>query len=188
VAGVDEAGRGPLAGPVVACAAIVKERTFTVRIFDSKRLSFSARQRAFAQILEKAYLGIGIVDRETIDKGNILRATIIAMKKAVRNLSRQPQYLLVDGLFKKGSLSYPCQNVVGGDSLCFSIACASIVAKVIRDNLMSDYSTIYPRYGFHRNRGYCTKEHIRAIKRYGLTAIHRRSFRPIRKDRKNGDE
>ncbi len=182
VAGVDEAGRGPLAGPVVACAAVIKENTFTAKIFDSKRLSFFARQKAFGEIIEKAHLGVGIVNRKIIDKKDILQATIIAIKEALDNLKIKPDYLLVDGKFKKDILPYPCQTVVGGDSLCLSIACASIVAKVLRDSLMSYYSALYPQYGFNRNRGYYTKEHIKAIKRYGITPIHRRSFRPIRRD------
>jgi len=180
VAGVDEAGRGPLAGPVVAAACILKKYSFTTKIFDSKRLSLSARQKAFAEIIKKAHVGLGMVNREIIDEKNILQATIMAMKKALANLGVKPEYLLVDGKFKKGVLVYPCRNVVKGDSLCFSIACASIVAKVARDNLMSYYSALYPQYGFDHNRGYCTRQHIRAIKKYGLSPIHRRSFRPIR--------
>ncbi len=182
VAGVDEAGRGPLAGPVVACAIILKERLFTAKIFDSKKLSFAARQQAFAELIKKAHIGVGVADRELIDRKNILQATVIAIRKAVENLRLKPQYLLVDGNFKKHLLPYPCRSVVGGDGLCLSIACASIVAKVFRDNLMSYYSALYPQYGFNRNRGYYTKEHLRAIKKYGITPIHRRSFRPIRKD------
>jgi len=180
VAGVDEAGRGPLAGPVVACAIILKERLFTAKIFDSKKLSFAARQQAFAELIKKAHIGVGVVDRELIDQKNILQATVIAIRKAVESLNLKPQYLLVDGSFKKHTFSYPYRNVVGGDRLCLSIACASIVAKVFRDNLMSYYSALYPQYGFNRNRGYYTKEHLRAIKKCGITPIHRRSFRPIR--------
>jgi len=182
VAGVDEAGRGPLAGPVVACAVIIKENSFTAKIFDSKKLSFSSREKAFAEIIKKAHVGVGIVNRKTIDRKNILQATIIAIKKALDNLGVKPQYLLVDGRFKQGAWPYPYQTVLKGDSRCFSIACASIVAKVVRDNLMSYYSAVYPRYGFNRNRVYYTNGHIRAIKRYGPSPIHRRSFRPIRKD------
>lgn len=180
-AGVDEAGRGPLAGPVVAAACILKKRAFTTKIFDSKRLSISARQRAFKEIIKQAHIGVGIVDRQIIDKKNILQATIIAMKKALENIGVKPEYLLVDGKFNKQTFVYPYKTLVSGDSRCLSVACASIVAKVVRDNLMSYYSALYPQYGFERNRGYHTKGHLRAIKRYGITPIHRRSFRPIRK-------
>lgn len=180
VAGVDEAGRGPLAGPVVACAVILRAHSFKAKISDSKKLSFSAREVAFAEIIKKADIGVGIVKREIIDEENILQATIIAIKKAVDNLGVEPDYLLVDGIFKQKDLGYPCQAVIGGDNLCFSIACASIVAKVIRDNLMSYYSALYPQYSFNHNRGYYTREHIRAIKKYGVSPIHRRSFRPVR--------
>jgi len=181
---VDEAGRGPLAGPVVASAVILKDSSFTAKIFDSKRLSSSFRQRAFAEIIKKADVGVGFVDRETIDKVNILQATIMAIKLALEDLGRKPEYLLIDGRFKKQLFPYPYKTVVKGDSLCFSIACASIVAKVLRDNLLFYYSHLYPQYGFEHNRGYCTKGHMRAIKKYGLTPIHRRSFRPIRKGEK----
>jgi len=184
IAGVDEAGRGPLAGPVVASAVILKDSSFTAKIFDSKRLSSSFRQRAFAEIIKKADVGVGFVDRETIDKVNILQATIMAIKLALEDLGRKPEYLLIDGRFKKQLFPYPYKTVVKGDSLCFSIACASIVAKVLRDNLLFYYSHLYPQYGFEHNRGYCTKGHMRAIKKYGLTPIHRRSFRPIRKGEK----
>ncbi len=179
VAGVDEAGRGPLAGPVVACAVILKKRQFTVKIFDSKKLSLSARQRAYAQIMKRAYIGVGIVDNKIIDKKNILQATIIAIQKALDNLAVEPNYLLVDGRFRPGSFNCVSRNVIGGDNRCFSIACASIVAKVTRDRLMSYYSALYPQYGFQRNHGYYTQEHLRAIKKHGITPIHRRSFRPL---------
>jgi ribonuclease HII len=176
---VDEAGRGPLAGPVVACAVILKKQYFKNRIFDSKKLSLPARQMAFAEIVKKAHIGIGIVNRDIIDKRNILQATIMAMNKALRGLAVKPEYVLVDGRFRKDVLAYPFQNVVGGDRLCFSIACASIIAKVARDNLMSYYSALYPQYGFHRNRGYFTREHRQGINKCGLTPIHRHSFRPV---------
>ena len=181
VAGVDEAGRGPLAGPVVASAVILKESKFRAKIFDSKKLTSSMRQRAFAEIINKAHVGVGIVDRKIIDRKNILQATTIAIKKALDNLSVKPEYLLVDGRFRNQAFPYPCKTLVSGDRLCFSIACASIVAKVVRDNLMSYFSVLYPQYGFERNRGYFSRGHIRAIKKYGLSPIHRRSFRPIRK-------
>jgi ribonuclease HII len=181
VAGIDEAGRGPLAGPVVACAVIVRDFRFTTKIFDSKKLSTSARQYAFKEIIQKSYVGVGIVNNDIIDTKNILQATIIAIKKALFNLRIMPEILLIDGVFKPEYLPYPAQFVIQGDSKCFSIACASIIAKVLRDNLMTYYSTLYPEYNFERNRGYCTKQHIKAIKRYGLSAIHRLSFRPIQR-------
>lgn len=179
IAGVDEAGRGPLAGPVVAAAVVVKQRAFSVRIFDSKRLSFLQRAKAYQEIVQKASVGIGIASRETIDQENILEATIIAIRRAIADLDVQPEYLLIDGRFKRESFPQPCQTVVKGDSLCFSIACASIVAKVFRDKLMSDYAVRYPGYGFDKNRGYGTTKHLAAIEKYGLTPIHRRSFRPV---------
>lgn len=179
VAGVDEAGRGPLAGPVVACAVILKEFSFKTKIFDSKKMSFTARWNAFFEIIKKAHIGVGIIDRKIIDEKNILKATTMAMRKALDNLAIRPEYVLVDGRFKEDDLPYSIRPVTGGDRLCLSIACASIVAKVVRDGLMSCYSILYPQYGFNRNRGYYTREHISAIKRYGLTPIHRRSFRPI---------
>lgn len=181
VAGIDEAGRGPLAGPVVAAAVVVGKNLFSgrVRIFDSKRLSFLQRQRAYLEIVKKADVGIGVADRETIDRENILQAAIIAMNRAIENLAVRPEYLLIDGRFKQESFAYPYRTVVRGDSLCFSIACASIAAKVFRDELMSDYAVRYPGYGFEKNRGYGTREHLSAIEKYGITPIHRRSFQPL---------
>jgi ribonuclease HII len=180
VAGVDEAGRGPLAGPVVAAACILKKHSFKTRIFDSKRLSPSARRAAYAQIIKQAHVGIGIIRRETIDKINILQATHLAIKEALENIGLRPEYVILDGKFNKRHLPYSYKEVVKADASCLSVACASIVAKVARDNLMSYYSALYPEYGFERNRGYYTKEHLRAIKRYGITSIHRRSFDPIK--------
>lgn len=179
VAGLDESGRGPLAGPVVACAVILRNYAFRSKIYDSKKLSFAQRHEAFTEIIKNARVGLGIIDREVIDKKNILQATIMAMRMALDDLGIRPDYLLVDGKFKRSSFPYPSKSVVKGDSLCFSIACASIVAKVVRDNLMFYYSMHYPQYSFHQNRGYYSKEHISAVKRYGLSPIHRRSFRPI---------
>lgn len=179
---MDEVGRGPLAGPVVAAAVIVHEHSFTTKIFDSKQLSFSMRQKAYQQILKKAYVGVGIANREVIDQRNITRAGIIAMQMALNNLRLKPEYVLVDGRFKEKDFSHRFLSITKGDSLCFSIACASIVAKVLRDNLMSYYSALYSEYSFQRNRGYGTKEHLRAIKIHGITPIHRRSFRPISTD------
>ena len=179
VAGIDEAGRGPLAGPVIACAVVLRTKSFKNKICDSKKLSFPARQRAYEEIVEKAHIGLGIVNREIIDQRNILQATIVAMKKALDDLRIRPEYSLIDGRFRQEDLVRPSQIVVGGDNCCLSIACASIVAKVVRDSLMHYYAILYPQYGFDRNHGYCTNEHLIAIEKYGLTPIHRRSFRPI---------
>lgn len=168
-----------MAGPVVACAVILKDYSFQTKIFDSKKLSFSARLKAFGEIITKAHIGIGIVDNAVIDEKNVLQATIMAMKEALKNIKIKPQYLLIDGKFKPGIFPYPYRSIVRGDASCFSIACASIIAKVLRDNLMAYYSALYPKYGLERNRGYYTQEHLQAIKKHGLSPIHRRSFRPI---------
>lgn len=179
IAGLDESGRGPLAGPVVASAVVLRKSSFKMKIFDCKALSFSQRQKAFGEIVKQAWVGIGIVDREIIDAKNILQATIIAMRKSITDMNIKPEYLLIDGRFKQKDFVFPSKAVIKGDRLCLSIACASIVAKVVRDNLMSYYHRLYPEYGFNRHRGYGTKKHIQAIRKYGLTAIHRLSFRPI---------
>ncbi|NQS99913.1 MAG: ribonuclease HII [Candidatus Omnitrophica bacterium] len=179
VAGVDEAGRGPLAGPVVAAAVVLKKFSFTAKVFDSKKLSCLGRDSAFWEIVENAHIGLGVVKREVIDEKNILQATIRAMQKAVADLPVEPDYLLVDGRFRRKSFSYPYQDVVRGDQRCFSIACASIIAKVVRDNLMDYYDTLYPQYAFNRNRGYYSKDQLAAVKKYGLSPIHRRSFQPL---------
>lgn len=179
IAGVDEVGRGPLAGPVVACAVVLKKRSFTTKICDSKYLSLNLRHKAFEQIVANADIGIGIVDEEVIDQTNILRATVLAMSKAVESLEVKPEYLLIDGRFAKNSFFYPHQTVIGGDGRCLSIAAASIAAKVFRDSILSSYAGFYPEYGFEHNRGYGTKKHIQAIKRFGPSPIHRRTFRPV---------
>ncbi|MBN3039184.1 MAG: ribonuclease HII [Candidatus Omnitrophica bacterium] len=178
IAGIDEAGRGPLAGPVVAAAVVLKNKTFASKIADSKLLAPLARERAFIEIMQKANVGIGIVDNSVIDKENILQATVIAINKALDDLNMQPEYLLIDGKFEKNKFPFLYKTVIKGDSLCFSIACASIVAKVIRDSLMAYYATVYPQYGLNKNKGYGTKEHIFSIRKFGITPIHRKSFKP----------
>ncbi|MFH1045656.1 MAG: ribonuclease HII [Candidatus Omnitrophota bacterium] len=183
-AGVDEAGRGPLAGPVVAAAVILKKKKFDLGIRDSKLLTAAHRERAFQEILSKAYIGIGIVENREIDNSNIYLATILAMKKALARLSVTPEYVLIDGIFNNIRFGYAYQSIVAGDNRCLSIACASIVAKVARDELMSHYARVYPHYGFERNRGYGTPEHLLAIKKFGVTPLHRLSFNPIRSSAK----
>jgi ribonuclease HII len=178
IAGIDEAGRGPLAGPVVASAVVVYDHSFTERIDDSKKLSPAKREKAFIEIINLCSVGIGLSTVEEIDKLNILNATILAMKRAVENLEHIPDYLLIDGNIDV-QLSQPGKNIIGGDSNSFSIACASIVAKVYRDNLMLKKDKKYPVYGFAMHKGYGTRAHIEAIRKHGLCDIHRRSFGPF---------
>ena len=179
IAGIDEVGRGPLAGPVVAAAVILKSSRFNNRIDDSKKLSPNARFLACIEILEKAIVGLGFVNERIIDEINIYNATTLAMKKAVESLSENPDFLLIDGNMKLLG-NYETSCIVGGDSKSFSIACASIVAKVIRDSLMVRYHDKYPKYGFLRHKGYGTREHIKKLKKYGPSPIHRTSFGPIK--------
>ena len=175
IAGVDEAGRGPLAGPVVAGAVILKEFRFRETIDDSKKLSAKKRERAYAEILKKAFVGIGIIDEKEIDRINIYRATIKAMELAVSNLSISPEYVIVDGNMKL-TANCPVKSIVRGDAQSLSIAAASIIAKVTRDKLMVRFHKQYPQYGFAKHKGYATRTHIEAISAHGLSPIHRRSF------------
>lgn len=179
VAGVDEAGRGPLAGPVVAASCILKDYKFRNRIDDSKLLTPSSRLRAYEEIIEKTIYSVGITDEKIIDKINIYKATCLAMEKAVKTLEVEPDYLLIDGRVK---LSIPHRRVyiIGGDSKSLSIACASIIAKVTRDRIMEDYDRLYPEYGFGQHKGYGTKQHFRAIRKHGPSPIHRFTFSPLK--------
>lgn len=176
VAGVDEAGRGSLAGPVVAAAVVFQPECSITAVNDSKLLAENAREVLYAEIGKKALaVGVGIIDHTTIDEINILNATYKAMHDAVINLGIVPHHLLIDGnRFDGGDI--PFTTIVDGDALCFSIAAASIVAKVTRDRLMVDYDAKYPGYGFARHKGYGTKEHREAIYQLGYCEIHRRSF------------
>ncbi|GHU76899.1 ribonuclease HII [Clostridia bacterium] len=175
LAGIDEVGRGSLAGCVVACAVILPAGFTYAGINDSKKVS-PKRREALSEILrEKAVsVGIGAIDAETIDNVNILQATILAMCAAVANLDLTPEYLLIDAL--KLPLDIPQTPITGGDAKSISIASASIVAKVYRDNLMRELDKLYPEYGFAQNKGYGTAAHIEAIKKHGLCPVHRRSF------------
>ncbi|KJJ83223.1 ribonuclease HII [Candidatus Omnitrophus magneticus] len=179
IAGVDEAGRGPLAGPVVAAATIIHNSIFKQRIDDSKKLTAEKRELAYSEILMNCYIGVGMVGPILIDKFNIYNATLIAMKKAVSRLRITPDYLLIDG--KKMNISVPQKRsyIIGGDRKSCSISCASIVAKVIRDKIMDKLAIKYPEYGFAQHRGYGTEEHLNAIIKYGLSPVHRRSFGPF---------
>lgn len=177
IAGVDEAGRGPWAGPVVAAAVIFAGKA-PAGIDDSKQLSPEVREALFPKILAAAYVGIGISGVETIDEINIYHATHTAMCEAVRNLSEEPCAVLVDGN-RYPKFDMPAEALVGGDTLSISIAAASIVAKVTRDRIMRDLACGFPLYGWERNKGYGTREHAAALKLHGTCCHHRRSFRPV---------
>ncbi|MEO8166856.1 MAG: ribonuclease HII [bacterium] len=176
IAGVDEAGRGPLAGPVVAAAVIFHREQFIDGVNDSKVLDAEEREELYGKITTEALtFGVGIVEHTVIDEINILQATYKAMHEAVRQLSIQPSLQLIDGdRFLENGI--PHKTIIDGDALSFSIAAASIIAKVTRDRLMVEYDLQYPGYGFARHKGYATKEHREAIDRLGFCDIHRRSF------------
>ena len=179
VAGVDEAGRGPLAGPVVAAAVILPDGFDTTEINDSKKLSPKKRDRLHDHIrLGAIAVGVGIVDAGEIDAINILQASLKAMRLAVESLGVLPDHLLVDGNFKV-PMVLSQEAIVKGDSLSVSIAAASIVAKVHRDRMMAEYSDLYPEYGFSGHKGYPTKAHKAAIELHGPTPIHRTTFRGV---------
>jgi ribonuclease HII len=178
IAGVDEAGRGPLAGPVVAAAVVFPMDQWIEDVDDSKKLTEGKREELFDEIYSKALgVAVSVVDHRTIDRINILQASVLAMQQAVETVSVKPDIVLADGVsFRHGSLRY--ENIIDGDAKCFSIAAASIVAKVTRDRLMMKYDEEFPMYGFARHKGYATKEHLEAIRALGMCEIHRRSFKP----------
>ena len=176
IGGIDEAGRGPLAGPVVAAVVVFKQGTKIEGINDSKKLSESKREELFDIIKNEALdYGIGIVQREEIDEYNILNATYMAMKKALNCLKQTPDYLLVDAAHVP-DIDIEQKSIIKGDSKSISIAAASILAKVTRDHIMYEYDKIYPEYGFESHKGYGTDKHYQAIREHGITPIHRRSF------------
>jgi len=176
VAGIDEAGRGPLAGPVVAACVILPEGCLIEGLNDSKKLSPSKRDRLYDIIMEKAVsAGIGIIDEKSIDELNILNATKLAMKNAVEQVKPKPDLLLIDAVHLK-ELDIPQTSIIKGDALSISIAAASVIAKVTRDRLIDEADSMYPLYGFKAHKGYGTEEHIKAIKKHGICPIHRISF------------
>ena len=183
VCGVDEAGRGPLAGPVVAAAVILDRRRFRGilrrELDDSKVLSREAREACFAALLASAKIGVGAASAREIDRINILRASLVAMRRAVAALGLMPDIALVDGNIAP-PLPCPIKTVVKGDALSFSIAAASVIAKVTRDRIMRTLACRYPGYGWETNVGYSTVEHFDGIGRLGVTPHHRRSFEPVR--------
>lgn len=179
VAGIDEAGRGPLAGPVVAAAVILPEGCTIQGLTDSKKLSSRQREQLAAEIQERAVVwGVGISDAAMIDRINILEATRRAMESAVACMALQPDYLLIDALSIKTAV--PQRGIVKGDLLSHSISAASVIAKVARDQLMESCHQIYPQYNFHKHKGYGTKEHREKIRIHGPCAIHRKTFRCVR--------
>lgn len=176
IAGIDEVGRGPLAGPVVAAAVILPADFDVLGVDDSKKLSEKKREKLYNLITKYAVsYSIGVIDNFIIDEINILEATKLAMKRAVEGLKTTPEYILIDALTLK-DIAIPQRGIIKGDRLSVSIAAASIVAKVTRDRIMDEYHLAYPHYGFDQNKGYGTKSHYEGIDCHGLCELHRRSF------------
>lgn len=179
IAGVDEVGRGPLAGPVVSVAVILPVSFSVSGVVDSKKISHRKRSVLYGKIYEQAVaVGIGIIDSIEIDRINILQASLLSMSIAVNNLKPIPDYLLIDGKFPITS-KIPQKAIIKGDSLSISIAAASIIAKVTRDTIMEQYDFEYPKYGFSKHKGYPTKIHREALLKYGNCPIHRKSFKGV---------
>ena len=180
IAGLDEAGRGPLAGPVVAAAVVLPFQCRLAGLDDSKQLSESQRERLYAAIMDAAIgVGIGSADPSEIDSLNILEATRLAMRRAVECLPLPPDFLLLDAVTLP-AVPIPSRPIIKGDALSCSIAAASIIAKVTRDRIMTAYHDTFPRYNFVSHKGYCTEEHLRRLAEHGPCAIHRRTFAPVR--------
>lgn len=186
IGGIDEAGRGPLAGPVVAaCVLINKEALENIKedfefIRDSKKLTAKKREEVFEIIINNFQYGIGMCDHETIDRINILQAAFLAMKKAVGALKQKPDFIVLDGGFPIPNMSVRQKNIIKGDTKVFSIAAASILAKVTRDRLMLKMHAMYPRYRFDKHKGYGTRVHMALLSELGPCPIHRKSFAPVR--------
>lgn len=177
ICGVDEAGRGPLAGPVCAAAVILPDGLIIDGLDDSKKLSEKKREQLFEIIKENALAySVGFADVPEIEEYNILNATFLAMNRAINSLVVKPDYCLIDGNRTPKGILFPSETVVKGDSKSYSVAAASILAKVTRDRLMTEYAEKYPEYNFAKHKGYGTKEHYEAIRKYGVCAIHRLSF------------
>jgi ribonuclease HII len=179
IAGVDEVGRGPWAGPVTACAVILDPNNIPDGLRDSKQLSARQREALFDPILRSSAVGIAHVSVDDIDQINILQASLLAMKLAIENLPFDPDFALIDGNKIPANLRCPAESLVKGDAKCLSISAASIIAKVTRDRMMVALSQQYPGYGWETNAGYGTKQHAEGLKILGVTQHHRRSFRPI---------
>jgi len=180
VAGVDEAGRGPLAGPVVAAAVVLDQGCEYPGVGDSKKIGAAGRKKAFHLILRQARaIGVGLVGPEEIDRINILQAALKAMLQAVMKLDPRPDFVIVDGSIAP-PFGSPCLAVPQGDALCLSIGAASIVAKVVRDRLMTAYDRLFPEYGFAAHKGYATRTHLEALACHGPCPLHRLSFKGVR--------
>ena len=177
ICGIDEAGRGPLAGPVVVGAVILPEDSFIEGINDSKKISEKKREKIYEQIIEEAVAySVGIVDQKKIDEINILNATKLGVKIALEGLKQKPEIIMVDALNNIDTLGIPYISVIKGDAKNYCIAAASIIAKVTRDRIMREWDEVYPIYGFARHKGYGTAEHIRVIKENGPCMLHRETF------------
>ncbi len=181
IAGVDEVGRGPLAGPVVAAAVILPQEGIGEKLFDSKQISSTKREHLYKTIFAEAEgVGIGSVGQEEIDRINILQATLKAMALAIENLPRPPDFILIDGSQGGLALPIPQKPIRKGDRLCNCIAAASIIAKVTRDRMMLECHQKYPQYNFAGHKGYGTREHQRAIEKFGVCELHRKTFRGVK--------
>ena len=177
ICGIDEAGRGPLAGPVVVASVIMPENSMIEGVNDSKKVSEKKREKLYDQILEEAIsYGVGIVGQDEIDEINILNATKKGLTMSLKELTVKPDLIIVDALTHIDTMGIPYESIIKGDAKCYSISAASIIAKVTRDRIMREWDKVYPEYGFEKHKGYGTSAHIEAIKKYGLCPIHRKSF------------
>jgi len=182
IAGLDEVGRGPWAGPIIACAYIEITEVTHLKITDSKKMNQAQRELAYEQLVKHGHYGIGSAEAHEIDALGLLKANQLAFKRAIQALPIRPDLILIDGRDRTSddtTLNIPHKSFIRGDSLHKVISCASIIAKVTRDRLMTDYSQIYPKYRFEDHKGYGTRAHINAIKKHGACPIHRLSFRPV---------
>ena len=177
ICGIDEAGRGPLAGPVVVASVIMPESSMIEGVNDSKKVSEKKREKLYDLILEEAIsYGVGIVGQDEIDEINILNATKKGLTMSLKELTAQPDFIIVDALKNIDTLGVKYDSIIKGDAKCYSIAAASIIAKVTRDRIMREWDKIYPQYGFSQHKGYGTAAHINAIKEYGTCDLHRKTF------------
>ncbi len=179
IAGIDEVGRGPLVGPVVACSVILPVNYKLEGLTDSKKLSAKKREKFYDILVKDAIsYGIGVIDNNKIDEVNIYEATKLAMLSAIKNMKVKPEYLLIDAM--KLNTDIPSNSIIKGDSKSLSIAAASVIAKVERDRMMLELDKKYPYYDFKNNKGYPTKKHIEAIKKHGITSLHRKTYGPVK--------